>query len=353
MQYYHSPITFDELSSCALQRVVDNLFISLRDASSAFPQENSAAAKIQSCWRCRSQRRIFIRLRDNTILLQSYIRGFLGRSYFRKLHQEHIDKSHQELLNRCATLVQRLFRGFYSRKYKGDYYKTKSYLETITRENSKVREELLYIESHTKEVVNEEKRVRELEEFSSSAAQCHHLLSTAAISGVFSTPHFPVPTAYGVPLEEAITYCSQESVEQHKKTQKLKFTAQPPPTVRRIVSEQPQGPFMSKPVVEYMKTKQVEPTLRTVEKYRAEDRSAIDSLVNKKFIQQVHGKLFTSVSKPAPLSHPMSLRCSEQYTKPFSIGESMDRNKGKNFRLGTRYESFDKHAELKFRTTLR
>jgi len=87
-----------------------------------------------------------------------------------------------------ATIIQKYFRGFYDRKYKHDFYARKQYLANVVKKNSEVMREL-----------NENQKIAEIEdakrredvarlEMTKVAGNVHHLVSTAAIPGIYNSP---------------------------------------------------------------------------------------------------------------------------------------------------------------------
>ncbi len=94
----------------------------------------------------------------------------------------------QGLREHCAVLVQKVFRGAHSRKYKHDFYARKGYIEEVGRRSEAMRRELQ--ESKEAQIAFLERKAREKadKEFETLAQNFHHLVSTAAIPGVFNPP---------------------------------------------------------------------------------------------------------------------------------------------------------------------
>jgi hypothetical protein len=103
---------------------------------------------------------------------------------------------------RSAVAVQRVVRGFLSRKYVHDARKRRAYLEMVRENGEKFREELYA--AHRAQVAETRARQAEDEraEFRDLTRGLHHLLSTKANAGIYAPPSGLPPVAYGEPLED-------------------------------------------------------------------------------------------------------------------------------------------------------
>jgi hypothetical protein len=104
-----------------------------------------------------------------------------------------------------AGVVQRHFRGWYSRKNVHDYYARKAYVQAITAKGETMRAELdaayiAQLEAHLAAAEAKQKQ-----DFEALSGGLHHLVSTKAQPGVYNPPWATtmdaVPSAFGVPLE--------------------------------------------------------------------------------------------------------------------------------------------------------
>ena len=101
-------------------------------------------------------------------------------------------------------MIQKIFRGYFSRKNVHNFYLRKSYLETIASKGEGVRREL----DHHFTVMQTEAQNRQAEaridEFEKVVGNLHHMLSTASCRGVYNSPyHQPTQaTMFGLPVEE-------------------------------------------------------------------------------------------------------------------------------------------------------
>lgn len=133
--------------------------------------------------------------------LQQLIRGIEGRARMNgifKMHQELIATS---LRNYHAASIQRVFRAWYSRKYRYDHARRKRYIEYVQHQGREVlammeeyaaqqREVALLLiqlrDNHSKQRELAEQSERKRQEFLDLAGSLHHLVSTKTIRGVFN-----------------------------------------------------------------------------------------------------------------------------------------------------------------------
>ena len=102
-------------------------------------------------------------------------KGFKIRVIFLKLKR--IEKQRMQLsyFNSIATIVQKMFRGYYVRKYKHDFYARKRYLNNVSQKNSEIRDKLEEFKNQSE--VEDQKRREEIArmELTKVASNVHHL----------------------------------------------------------------------------------------------------------------------------------------------------------------------------------
>ena len=88
-----------------------------------------------------------------------------------------------------ASIIQKIFRGYYVRKYKHDFYARKRYLTNVAQKNHEVRQKLDDFRKTSE--IEEQKRKEEIArmELTKVASNVHHLCSTKAVPGVFNSPY--------------------------------------------------------------------------------------------------------------------------------------------------------------------
>jgi len=109
---------------------------------------------------------------------------------------------HQRYYNERAILIQKIWRGYYSRKVIFDFYAYKQYLKDVTDYTYKVNEEIKrHAEEQRKQMEsvfleNEEKRRKQL------AGKIHHIISTKMIDGVCKYQNMELDRLYQEKLYE-------------------------------------------------------------------------------------------------------------------------------------------------------
>eukprot|EP00356_Strombidium_inclinatum_P011550 CAMPEP_0170481816 /NCGR_PEP_ID=MMETSP0208-20121228/2115_1 /TAXON_ID=197538 /ORGANISM="Strombidium inclinatum, Strain S3" /LENGTH=134 /DNA_ID=CAMNT_0010754587 /DNA_START=165 /DNA_END=570 /DNA_ORIENTATION=+ len=95
----------------------------------------------------------------------------------------------EQVLQRKAKIIQKYFRGYFSRRYEHDFYARKNYLSDVQTKNEEIRKEL---EEWAKKTALEEAKLQEQTartEFHELASNLHHLASTRIIPGVYNPPY--------------------------------------------------------------------------------------------------------------------------------------------------------------------
>jgi myosin heavy subunit len=93
----------------------------------------SAARRIQAWWRGVQTRQYIIFLHKSSCVVQAAYRAFKGRNQYQKVIQEAVDKMRNGYYAKMATRIQSRWRGYFTRKYKHNYYARKDYLQVKLR----------------------------------------------------------------------------------------------------------------------------------------------------------------------------------------------------------------------------
>ena len=116
--------------------------------------------------------------------------------------QNEMEYKQSKFFTEQAKIIQKYYRGFYSRKYEHDFYARKSYLSHVQTKNEEVRKQL---EDFARKTALEEAKLQEQTartEFHELASNLHHLASTKAIPGVYNPPYSQLkPQAFNVDIE--------------------------------------------------------------------------------------------------------------------------------------------------------
>lgn len=148
-------------------------------------KELEAAIKIQAYYRMHMRRTLYKEMKRSVLLLQRAWRCRLVRKRYWKKIDEELAFQRQQFYSSAVLNIQRVFRGFYFRKYHHDFYARKQYIEHLKSKNSEMRESMQkYYEGLLLEQSRQQEQYARLE-FHKLASSLHHLASTKAIPGVY------------------------------------------------------------------------------------------------------------------------------------------------------------------------
>uniref|UniRef100_A0A7S4PM33 Uncharacterized protein n=1 Tax=Guillardia theta TaxID=55529 RepID=A0A7S4PM33_GUITH len=184
--------------------VLVGLLDSLEKREQSAKVERVAALTIQS-----SARRMMCGIvhgtdRKAAITLERLYRGHLGRLAFEVKQEERDAQTRRAFWDCNATLVQKLWRGFHSRKHAHNFYLRKAYLTSVMTRGLEVRSEL---EAHYRSMseLEESKMEHEkIERFENVIGSLHHMLSTASCSGVYNSPYNLVNLPGGLRVSDCL-----------------------------------------------------------------------------------------------------------------------------------------------------
>eukprot|EP00924_Labyrinthula_sp_SR-Ha-C_P010657 snap_masked-scaffold_49-processed-gene-0.34-mRNA-1 protein AED:0.35 eAED:0.35 QI:0/0/0/0.2/1/1/5/0/312 len=152
---------------------------------------------------------------DHALVLQKYYRGYQGRLKYKQEKQR--DKV---LRDKKAADVQKIVRGFISRRTILDFYSRKMFIEQ-TCSQLKQQQEVFKLESERQK---EEWKVGQVEQlkrkFLKTAKNFHHLLSTKQQMGVYCTPPEGIkdsPKAFDLPVEDYLRQVKPKAKRRVKK----------------------------------------------------------------------------------------------------------------------------------------
>lgn len=148
--------------------------------------EFRSARSIQSFVRRFIIQRYIKKLNTSAIVIQKWYRGWRGRVLYRRMLKEHVEEMYQRHYNKMASIIQKTWHGFLSRRDIFSYYALKAWIRKVQEKNDEV---LTTIKANEDEL-----KKQRLEEFEIEArkwvvfilVKLHHLLRTKAIAGVYS-----------------------------------------------------------------------------------------------------------------------------------------------------------------------
>nr|XP_015199595.1 PREDICTED: spermatogenesis-associated protein 17 isoform X1 [Lepisosteus oculatus] len=239
-------------------------------------KENSAAVQIQSWFRGCRVRAYLRHLNRKATIIQKIWRGYTARMLYRQMIKTAYFIMKMNFYNEMAVKIQKRWRGYYIRKYVHNYYARKKYFKGLTEMNETVRKELAEF-AEIKRMERERMALEKEEKKKCYEAQrMHYLLSTHQCPGVFNSPYRPFPDEMELKLQmelkpQSMRPLSLKTSFHRKETSKglvnmnvpgspLTLTmAQPLPPIPK---KKPQGPFRDPAEVLQQRFKPLEPTLR-------------------------------------------------------------------------------------------
>eukprot|EP00899_Mesostigma_viride_P021904 jgi/Mesvir1/29715/Mv00948-RA.1 len=170
------------------EHLIDMYFERTRVAEECRQRETAAAIRIQSVWRGVMVREELRRLHRTATLIQRMYRGHLGRDRADVARREYNRRMRTQYFNHAAGTIQRWYRGYHSRKFKHSFLARKAYIQSVLAKTDVLKSEMeakYQAQVAEAEAAAEAARQAEEQEF---MRKSHHLLSTATVPGVFSSP---------------------------------------------------------------------------------------------------------------------------------------------------------------------
>ena len=176
----------------------------LSERNEKFTDETYAAVSIERVHRGAMVRSWKTGMIAASVQVQRVFRGYVGRNKAIAANTQRIKDARLGFFHYQASIVQKSFRGYYSRRYYHDFFARKAYIQEVIVKSEKLRAEL---SNHRQELLERDAREQEdkaREEFSRVTENLHHLLSTKCQPGIYNSPYLQgdVPTAFNIPVED-------------------------------------------------------------------------------------------------------------------------------------------------------
>eukprot|EP00357_Protocruzia_adherens_P013678 CAMPEP_0115001514 /NCGR_PEP_ID=MMETSP0216-20121206/17426_1 /TAXON_ID=223996 /ORGANISM="Protocruzia adherens, Strain Boccale" /LENGTH=235 /DNA_ID=CAMNT_0002366873 /DNA_START=18 /DNA_END=725 /DNA_ORIENTATION=- len=185
-------------------QVLDEFYELKRETEKYRFKEIQAAVFVQRMFRRYRFLIRFRRMKKAAVDIQRSVRGHKGRTQFTDV-LEAVEKQRRiEYFNTQAAIIQKFYRGYYSRKYKHDFYARKNYLGYIEQKNDEIRAQLAGHFEDQKYTQEKKQEAMARSEFAELTTKLHHLSSTAAIPGVYNSPYQlegTKPQAFNIDIE--------------------------------------------------------------------------------------------------------------------------------------------------------
>jgi len=203
--------------------VVQELEALIDDAAKNEDLERTSAQKIQQVFRGQKVRAWITTQRSAASFIQRIFRGHMGRRTSSKENRGKMRRERMAVFHYHALLVQKYFRGFYSRRYYHDFFARKAYIQSVVVKSNALRKKLAAQLEQQRREEEDKKAAENHEEFKKVTQNLHHLVSTAATPGIYKSPYMQnqIPTAFGIPIEEHLC----RGVKDILRTKQLKQSA--------------------------------------------------------------------------------------------------------------------------------
>ncbi|XP_035828786.1 spermatogenesis-associated protein 17 [Aplysia californica] len=243
--------------------IIAEIYDKKNDAEAARLIEYSNAVKIQSWFRATRVRSYLKHTNRCATAIQRRWRGFLGRRFFRILLKNTVFIMKLNHYNAMACKVQKVWRGYYVRKYVFNYYSRKRYLEALQVKNEIIRSELSEYAEQQEATRKREEEKKEMEHRKMEARRHHYLVSTEVMPGIYNSPFLPYPTETEYLLRNVRPLSHKTSKKRGAEFDPawVKYNSQIPKTLPPL-SALPQGPFRDPAVVQKQRYKPFQPSLR-------------------------------------------------------------------------------------------
>jgi hypothetical protein len=281
---------------------VEAIFAATDIAEENRVRECIAATKIQSMARMLRCRKRYLHLRQCILSMQRVYRGYVGRKrFFDHVHgSENVRQ--RAVFDHFATIIQRHFRGFYSRKWRSDFYSQKRYLQAIEHKSEAVRKEALEQREKQQQLLSQREQELQRAKFVETASDLHHLLSTAVRSGILrpALSQTGLTTVFGTNVEDELRVAALESLKTRK------FKREIIPVVPPVKGGSPVKKFT------IGGGKYVQSMQASVPYDTDGEAKLLAKAVDSKMAMQFHNAVFVA-RKAAPPPHPKSLNAESEY----------------------------------------
>ena len=172
----------------AAAAICEEHFSLVRDAETGRELEARASTSIQSHWRSYSTRKNFSSLRSASLIIQAAYRGYCGRKRAYQLAVKVAAEGRVRHFERAAVLIQRHWRGSYSRRRIHSFYDRKRYLQSVLHTGQQIQGSLTAHQEALIQNLLQEKETLAHDAFLKTLRGSHYLSSTEVCPGVYNSP---------------------------------------------------------------------------------------------------------------------------------------------------------------------
>lgn len=276
--------------------IFEQIYENYRIADQYREIEFNAAVKIQAWYRFLRVKAYFKHINASAVTIQKAFRGFIGRKVYRGILDESVKIKRKTFYDKQATLCQKTWRGYFSRKYIFNYYKRKAYLLAIQHKNEAVLNELKEYKDYMDRQAEDRRNIEKYQKLEEKAKREHYLISTKQISGVYNSPYKPAPAE----MEYLMRSIKLDPSEYHdsyvKSVRANKFDLISLPEGLPPLPNKLQGPFREPIDVRKQRYRPFSPTLRCETDFESLNL-ARSEMKDKEWCERHHEEKFAPVDK--------------------------------------------------------
>ena len=168
------------------KNIIQEFYALVDDAEENREIEEKAAIKIQKMWRGTFARKQLAYYNEKAIIIQKVWRMYYCKLCVRILREQKTSNERKAFYDQKATIIQRTWRGFFTRSQVFDYYKQQRFLVEQAFKNAEMAQMLENYNAETNDYMEDRIYQQNLKYQENFANKNHHLVSTQAISSVFT-----------------------------------------------------------------------------------------------------------------------------------------------------------------------
>ncbi|CAF3484183.1 unnamed protein product [Rotaria sp. Silwood1] len=301
-----------------LRHNADQILVELehlaKEAEYVREHENRASVIIQSAWRGYLVRSHIKYLNRCATLIQTWWRIYKAKVLFRQKLKEHVLQLRLKYYDDNAVKIQKIWRGFYVRKYVLDFYSRKRYLTGLEQKNEQIRTQLREYREYLDQKQLEQQRQANIAKLEEEAKKTHYLVSTKVVPGIYNSKYLEAPKEMEIILRttkfELPT--TTKPIKSRKDQEIAALTKFLPP-----LKSKPQGPFRAPEDVRYQRYRPLKPSLRCETDFFATEKMR-EELKLQEWVDRIHDDTFKSgLCRDKP--YPRMLIGEDPYVEPTKL----------------------------------
>ncbi|CAF0716974.1 unnamed protein product [Adineta steineri] len=259
-----------------------------KEAEYARQHENKTAIVIQSVWRGYQVRSHVQFLNQCASIIQRWWRRHKAKQIYRDKLEEHVLQLRLNYYDSKAVKIQKIWRGYYVRKYVLDYYSRKRYLNGLEITNEQIRIQLIEYRDYLEQKQLEQQRQTNIAKLEEEAKRTHYLVSTKVVPGIYNSKYLEAPKEMEIILRST-------KFDRPKRTKSLKVNKDEEiSAVNKFLpplKPKPQGPFRAPEDVRYQRYRPLKPSLRCETDYFATEKIR-EEIKLQEWVERVHDDTF-------------------------------------------------------------